>query len=63
GAYAFVLNARGDRADRRVITSGRRNPDQVEILSGLKPGERILTSPLTNYPRARHIRLSQKKPS
>lgn len=63
GAYAFVFNAKGDRADRRTITTGRRNPDQVEVLSGLKPGERIVTSPLNPYPRAQHIRLSQKKPS
>ncbi len=55
GTYAFVLNARGDGADRRAISTGRRNPDYVEVLSGLKPGERILTGALTNYARAQHI--------
>lgn len=59
GAYAFVLDASGRRADRRNITTGRRNPDYVEVLSGLKPGDRILTGPLTDYSRAQHIRLSQ----
>ena len=55
GTYAFVLNARGDGADRRVISTGRRNPDYVEVLGGLKPGERIVTGSLTNYTRAQHI--------
>ncbi|MFT4075073.1 MAG: efflux RND transporter periplasmic adaptor subunit [Asticcacaulis sp.] len=63
GTYAFVLNQKGDRADRRAISTGRRNPDQVEVLSGLKPGERIIVAPLTDYTRAKHIRLSQKKSS
>jgi HlyD family secretion protein len=26
------------------VKTGRRNPEQVEILSGLRPGERIITS-------------------
>lgn len=59
GTYAYVLNASGQQADRRAITTGRRNPDYVEVLSGLKPGDRILTGPLTDYSRAQHIRLSK----
>lgn len=55
GTYAFVLNAGGDGADRRAISTGRRNPDYVEVLGGLKPGERILTGSLANYTRAQHI--------
>jgi HlyD family secretion protein len=44
GAYAFVVSPGGRRAERRTITVGRRNPEQVEITSGLKPGDRIVTS-------------------
>jgi HlyD family secretion protein len=49
GATAFVLDADGRHARRRAITTGRRNPDQVEILSGLAPGERVLISATSNY--------------
>lgn len=35
GASVFVINADGTAADRRAVSVGRRNPDQVEILSGL----------------------------
>ena len=44
GTAAFVLDASGRRAARRAVTLGRRNPAQVEVTSGLKPGERVLTT-------------------
>ncbi len=44
GNSVFVLDSDGDHARRRDIQVGRRNPRQVEILSGLKPGEVIITS-------------------
>lgn len=44
GTSAFVLDASGRRARRRAVTLGRRNPAQVEVASGLRPGERVLTS-------------------
>ncbi|MBW8847479.1 MAG: HlyD family efflux transporter periplasmic adaptor subunit [Burkholderiales bacterium] len=44
GTSAFVLDADGRHARRRLVKTGRRNPEQVEILSGLAPGERIVTS-------------------
>lgn len=44
GSSAFVLDASGRHAHRRSVTTGRRNPRQVEILSGLASGERIVTS-------------------
>ncbi|WP_443748353.1 efflux RND transporter periplasmic adaptor subunit [Asticcacaulis solisilvae] len=63
GTYAFVLNARGDGADRRAISTGRRNPDYVEVLGGLRPGDRILTGSLSGYTRAQHIRFGKDKAS
>lgn len=48
GTSAFVLDGE-TRAVRRAITTGRRNPDQVEVTSGLSPGDRIVTSPLGTY--------------
>ncbi len=44
GNTAFVLDADGAHARRRAVRTGRRNPEQVEILSGLDPGERIVIS-------------------
>ena len=44
GAYAFVLRPDGRHADRRVISVRRRNPQQVEIASGLRPGEKVVVS-------------------
>ena len=44
GNSAFVLDADGAHARRRAVRTGRRNPGQVEIMSGLNPGERIVTS-------------------
>ncbi len=49
GNYIFVLDADGKKATRRAITAGRRNPDAVEITSGLKPGERVITSDYAKY--------------
>ncbi|WP_293455290.1 efflux RND transporter periplasmic adaptor subunit [Phenylobacterium sp.] len=42
GNFAFVVH--GGRAQRRAIAVGRRNPEQVEILKGLKPGDRVVVS-------------------
>jgi HlyD family secretion protein len=44
GSSAFVIEASGSRARRRPVKVGRRNPEMAEILSGLQPGERIVTS-------------------
>lgn len=43
GSWVFVVDAAG-RAARRPIRTGRRNPQLVEVLSGLKPGDRVITS-------------------
>lgn len=54
GTTAFVLD--GDRrATRRDITTGRRNPVQVEITAGLSPGERIVTAPIAAYAKYRTL--------
>ncbi len=44
GTSVFVVDADGAHARRRAVKTGRRNPEQVEILSSLRPGERIVTS-------------------
>lgn len=59
GTSVFVLNAKGDKASRRAVTIGRRNPEYVEVLSGLKPGERIIVAGTSNYQKAQHLRLKK----
>jgi HlyD family secretion protein len=44
GTWIFVVGPDNRRATRRAIRVGRRNPQDVEVLSGLRPGERVLTS-------------------
>ncbi len=47
GNWVFVVSADGRSAARRTVRLGRRNADYIEVLDGLDPGERVLTSPYT----------------
>lgn len=38
----YVIVVDGDRAGKREVKTGRRRPGQVEIVSGLAPGERVI---------------------
>ena len=44
GNWIFVVDKNGNGAERRPIQLGRRNNDFIEVLDGLKPGERVITS-------------------
>ena len=55
GSSAFVLSADGRRADRRAVGIGRRNPEQVEITSGLRPGERVVVSSYAGFDKLNHL--------
>ena len=44
GNWVFVLPPRGHLAQRRQVRFGRRNPEQIEVISGLAEGERIISS-------------------
>jgi len=44
GQWIFVLSADGQKAYRRQIRIGRQNPQYYEVLEGLEPGERVVTS-------------------
>ena len=45
GAWAFVLDADGRRAQRRHLQLGRRADGVIEVLGGLQPGENVVVSP------------------
>ncbi len=44
GNWVFVVDSGGNSATKRQVQLGRRNSDFIEVLSGLKPGERVITS-------------------
>lgn len=44
GQWIFVVDKSGNRAYRRPIRIGRQNPQYYEVLEGLEPGERVVTS-------------------
>ena len=49
GNWVFVVSADGTEAVKRTVRLGRRNTDFIEVLDGLEPGERVITSPYTSY--------------
>ena len=44
GNWVFVVDKNGNGATKRQIQLGRRNADFIEVLGGLRPGERVITS-------------------
>lgn len=60
GTWVFVVSPDGKRAERRTIVVGRRNPEQVEVLSGLRPGERIVTAGAQDLLKAKTLRLGSR---
>ena len=44
GRWIYVLNADGKSATRRNIRINRQNPQYYEVLEGLQPGDRVITS-------------------
>jgi len=49
GQWVFVLDKSGNVATKRSISLGRQNPDYFEVLNGLKPGDRVVTSSYDNF--------------
>ena len=49
GNWVFVVAPDGGSAVKRQVRLGRRNSDYIEVLEGLDPGERVITSPYTGF--------------
>jgi HlyD family secretion protein len=58
GAWVFVVSPDGRSAVRRNVRLGRRNNDHIEVLEGLDPGERVITSPYTGFAERDRLSLS-----
>ena len=49
GQWVFVVEGDGASAQRRSVRLGRKNTRFVEVVEGLRPGERVITSTYQNY--------------
>jgi HlyD family secretion protein len=58
GNWIFVVDSGGNSATKRAIQVGRRNSDFIEVLGGLKPGERVITSSYSGLTDKDHLTFS-----
>jgi HlyD family secretion protein len=49
GNWVYVLNESGNKAEKRSISLGRKNPQYFEVLTGLSEGERVITSSYSSF--------------
>ena len=49
GNWVYVVSKSGSHAEKRDISLGRKNPQYFEVLSGLEPGEEVVTSSYENF--------------
>lgn len=55
GNWIFVVDKSGNSATRRQVQLGRRNADYIEVLSGLSPGDRVITSSYSGLTDKNHL--------
>jgi HlyD family secretion protein len=58
GNWVFVVDSGGNSATKRPVQLGRRNSDFIEVLSGLKPGDRVITSSYSGLTDKNHLSFS-----
>ena len=49
GKWIYVLTSDGSKAMKRDIRIGRQNPQYYEVIDGLEPGEKVITSSYDNF--------------
>lgn len=49
GRWIYVITGDGSKAYKREIRIGRQNPQYYEVLEGLQPGEKVITSGYDNF--------------
>ncbi|MBO5075287.1 MAG: HlyD family efflux transporter periplasmic adaptor subunit [Bacteroidales bacterium] len=49
GKWIYVVDPEGGKAVKREIRIGRQNPQFYEVLEGLEPGEKVITSGYDNF--------------
>jgi HlyD family secretion protein len=58
GNWIFVVDKSGNGATKRQVQLGRRNSDFIEVLGGLSPGERVITSSYSGLVDKDHLSFS-----
>ncbi len=61
GNWVFKLNDNGTLAYRVDVQLGRQNPEYYEVLSGLKVGDKVVTSGYDNYENTQELVLKTEK--
>ncbi len=61
GNWIFVLNESGTRAEKKEVKLGRRNSRFIEVLSGIKSGEKVVTSGYDDFKQLTHLILKTEK--
>ncbi len=59
GNWIFKVNESGTLAFKQDITLGRQNPNHYEVLSGLKPGDKVVTNSYETYGKMEELVLQQ----
>ena len=60
GNWIFLVSPDGKMATRKDIQLGRQNTDYFEVLGGLKPGDKVVTSSYDNYTNMQELVLENK---
>ena len=60
GNWIFLVSPDGKMATRKDIQLGRQNTDYFEVLGGLKPGDKVVTSSYDNYTNMQELVLEKK---
>ncbi len=59
GNFVFVVAGNGKRAEKRPVRLGRRNAEYIEVIGGLAPGERVITSAYTGFADKDRLKLTR----
>jgi HlyD family secretion protein len=57
GRWAFVVSKDGNSAERRDIKVGRMSANAIEILDGIRPGEKVVVSDYEGYQQAKGLQI------
>lgn len=58
GQWVFVITGDGQRAERRNVVLGARNPAEVEVKSGLQAGEEVIISSYQSWLNSTYLRIN-----
>lgn len=55
GSWVYVLSEDGRSAERRKIKTGKRNNSRIEVIEGLKLGDKVIVSSCAGFGQAIHL--------